>query len=139
MARRAVRFNLNSPDIEDSLDKEMDFYESDIARSADEGIGGEDIDDEQQTRADEQHRPSHIILDDDDEDAKSPPRVLSVQTSGGKIGCAFFDVTTGKLSLLEDAPEEGRRVHTHSMSVTDDADDDGDHGSGAGQREEAGD
>ncbi|KAE8220380.1 hypothetical protein CF319_g6079 [Tilletia indica] len=146
MARRAVRFvsrqgvaqlkiainadpqgfptnqNLDSPDVEDLLDEEMELYAGGRARSADEELNAdgndEDDDDQQQARnsANERYGDSHDSTQDEDAASSPPPRVFSVQTCGAKIGCAFYDVTTGKLSLLEDAPEEGRRVHTHSMS-----------------------
>ncbi|KAE8232444.1 hypothetical protein CF326_g2529 [Tilletia indica] len=120
MARRAVRFNLGSPDVEDLLDEEMELYAG--GRSTNEDISDDDNDkddsDQQQPRnsANERYGASHDGTQDEDAASSPPPRVLSVQTCGAKIGCAFYDVTTGKLSLLEDAPEEGRRVHTHSMS-----------------------
>ncbi|KAK0535449.1 hypothetical protein OC835_002362 [Tilletia horrida] len=102
---RAVRFDLAA-----SLDEDMDVEPELELESAAEG---EDIDQLQdETRKN--------IPPSTDEGSGDLPRVLSIQIHGGKIGCAFFDVTTGRLSLLEDAPEEGTRVHVHSMGSHDD-------------------
>ncbi|KAE8209655.1 hypothetical protein CF327_g6397 [Tilletia walkeri] len=143
MARRAVRFNLGSPDVEDLLDEEMELYAGGRARSADEELNAdgndEDDDDQQQARnsANERYGDSHDSTQDEDAASSPPPRVFSVQTCGAKIGCAFYDVTTGKLSLLEDAPEEGRRVHTHSMSGAGDEEEEEDTDNNAGKGSKA--
>jgi len=121
MSRRAVRFSLASPGR--SADDDTDFGDVDT------GTGDEiDLEDDAPGLRLDGHTTGrdHDRASDTDEQGRSvneAPRVLCVQVKSGLIGCAFYELTTGKLSLLEDAPQDGRRVHTHQARPAEPEDD----------------